>query len=55
MVLMLCKFMCLLDDYIDVILVDYCVDVLVCILLYLNLFDNIYYILVGEKDSVSFV
>ncbi|EMW3576255.1 SDR family oxidoreductase [Yersinia enterocolitica] len=54
MALMLRKFMCSLDDYIDVIPVDYCADALVCILLHPNLPDNIYHISAGEKDSVSF-
>ena len=54
MALMLRKFMCSLDDYIDVIPADYCADALVCILLHPNLPDNIYHISAGEKDSVSF-
>jgi nucleoside-diphosphate-sugar epimerase len=54
MALMLRKFMCSLDDYIDVIPVDYCADALSCILLHPNLQENIYHISAGEKDSVSF-
>lgn len=54
MALMLRKFMCSLDDHIDVIPVDYCADALLHILEYPNLPDNIYHISAGEKGSVSF-
>ncbi|AJJ18685.1 nucleoside-diphosphate-sugar epimerase [Yersinia intermedia] len=54
MALMLRKFMCSLDDYIDVIPVDYCADALLCILLHPHLTENIYHISAGEQDSVSF-
>ncbi|CNI00181.1 SDR family oxidoreductase [Yersinia pekkanenii] len=54
MALMLRKFMCSLDDYIDVIPVDYCADALLCILQHPNLPENIYHISAGENDSVSF-
>ncbi|WP_038835370.1 SDR family oxidoreductase [Yersinia pseudotuberculosis] len=54
MALMLRKFMCSLDDHIDVIPVDYCADALLYILEYPNLPDNIYHISAGEKGSVSF-
>lgn len=54
MALMLRKFMCSLDDYIDVIPADYCADALLCILLHPDLPENIYHISAGEKQSVSF-
>ncbi|MDN0123295.1 SDR family oxidoreductase [Yersinia aleksiciae] len=54
MALMLRKFMCSLDDYIDVIPVDYCADALLLILQHPNLPENIYHISAGETESVSF-
>ncbi len=54
MALMMRKFMCSLDDHIDVIPVDYCADALVCLLLHPELPDYIYHISAGEENSVSF-
>lgn len=51
MALMLRKFMCSLDDHIDVIPVDYCADALLYILEYPNLPDDIYHISAGEKAA----
>ncbi|MCK8563610.1 SDR family oxidoreductase [Yersinia ruckeri] len=54
MALMMRKFMCALDDHIDVIPVDYCADALICLLLHPLLPDNIYHISAGQENSVSF-
>jgi nucleoside-diphosphate-sugar epimerase len=54
MALTMGKFMCSLDDRIDVIPVDYCADAL-CILLFgKNVDHGVYHISAGDEDSVSF-
>ncbi|WON78827.1 SDR family oxidoreductase [Serratia sp. UGAL515B_01] len=54
MALMLQKFMCSLQDNIDVIPVDYCADALVMLLNSDSLDSDVYHISAGEERSVSF-
>ncbi|MFI8415875.1 SDR family oxidoreductase [Serratia sp. NPDC078593] len=54
MALMLRKFMCSLQDNIDVIPVDYCADALVMLLHGDALENDVYHISAGEESSVSF-
>nr|WP_142013778.1 SDR family oxidoreductase [Serratia fonticola] len=54
MALMLRKFMCSLQDNIDVIPVDYCADALVMLLSSNNLDNDVYHISAGVESSVSF-
>ncbi|WP_431221765.1 SDR family oxidoreductase [Serratia sp. L9] len=54
MALMLRKFMCSLQDNIDVIPVDYCADALVMLLCREDLDNDVYHISAGEESSVSF-
>ncbi|PVZ82371.1 NAD(P)H-binding protein [Serratia sp. S1B] len=54
MALMLRKFMCSLQDNVDVIPVDYCADALVMLLNRENLDTDVYHISAGEESSVSF-
>ncbi|MCS3407936.1 SDR family oxidoreductase [Serratia sp. AKBS12] len=54
MALMLRKFMCSLQDNIDVIPVDYCADALVMLLNSERLENDLYHISAGEECSVSF-
>lgn len=54
MALMLRKFMCSLQDNIDVIPVDYCADALVMLLNCETLDNDVYHISAGEESSVSF-
>jgi thioester reductase-like protein len=54
MALMLRKFMCSLQDHIDVIPVDYCADALVMLLNRDALDNDVYHISAGEESSVSF-
>ncbi|WP_447871449.1 SDR family oxidoreductase [Serratia fonticola] len=54
MALMLRKFMCSLQDSIDVIPVDYCADALVMLLNRESLDNDVYHISAGEESSVSF-
>jgi thioester reductase-like protein len=54
MALMLRKFMCSLQDNIDVIPVDYCADALVMLINGERLENDLYHISAGEECSVSF-
>lgn len=54
MALMLRKFMCSLQDNIDVIPVDYCADAMVMLLNSETLENDVYHISAGEESSVSF-
>ncbi|KFK93169.1 MULTISPECIES: SDR family oxidoreductase [unclassified Serratia (in: enterobacteria)] len=54
MALMLRKFMCSLQDHIDVIPVDYCAEALVMLLNRDRLDNDVYHISAGEESSVSF-
>ncbi|BEM58836.1 NAD(P)H-binding protein [Serratia marcescens] len=54
MALMLRKFMCSLQDNIDVIPADYCADALVMLMNSETLENDVYHISAGEESSVSF-
>ncbi|HHT2664585.1 TPA: SDR family oxidoreductase [Citrobacter freundii] len=54
MALILKKFMCSLDDHIDVIPVDYCARALTLLLMHPQVNNRIYHISAGEESSVSF-
>lgn len=54
MALMLGKFMCSLDDHIDVIPVDYCADALLLLVKSDSLKDQVYHISAGAVSSISF-
>ncbi|NLS56053.1 SDR family oxidoreductase [Hafnia alvei] len=54
MALMLGKFMCSMDDKIDVIPVDYCADALLLLLQKENMDEKIFHISAGEAGSVTF-
>lgn len=54
MALALKKFMCSLDNRVDIIPVDYCADALLLLLTSSHLTDDLYHISAGEEQSVSF-
>lgn len=54
MALMLGKFMCSLNDRVDVVPVDYCADALSILLLGQTIENGVYHISAGDEDSVSF-
>lgn len=54
MALTLGKFMCSLNDRVDVVPVDYCADALSILLLGKTIENGVYHISAGDEDSVSF-
>ena len=55
MALMLGKFMCAMEDKIDVIPVDYCAEALLLLTQHIELTDKVYHISAGDTGSTRFV